>query len=325
MSRVSLTLHQVQKSFNIQPILKDVSFSVNAGERVGLIGPNGAGKSTLLHIITGQMQPDGGHVALSPATARLGYLSQGFDPNPQLTLNDLIHQEVGLPERLEQELTLVGMALGNEPDNEALQQEFEETLEKLNRSDNGRFQTIIASLGLAHISGDAPVGQLSGGQKTRLALALLLLNQPDLLLLDEPTNHLDIEMLEWLEAWLRTISGGELIVTHDRTYLDNSCSKINDLDPKPQTVREYVGNYSDYLAQYQQARDKQWSAYKDQVYEVRRMKQDIERTANHARSVELTTKPNQPNVRRLAKKVAKKAKSREKKLDRYLASDERVE
>jgi ATP-binding cassette subfamily F protein 3 len=151
------------------------------------------------------------------------------------------------------------------------------------------------------------------------------MNNPHLLLLDEPTNHLDIQMLRWLEEWLQTFPGAALIVSHDRMFLDRTVTHIIDLDPQSHTVRRYTGCYSDYLEQYLSEREKQLSAFSDQVYEIRRMRQDIRRTMEQARQVERSTTPRQPNVRRLARKVARKAKSREKKLDRYLASSERVE
>ncbi len=132
-------------------------------------------------------------------------------------------------------------------------------------------------------------------------------------------------MLEWLEAWLNNFNGGVFIVSHDRTFLDRTVNRIFDLNPETHTIREYAGNYTDYLETYVKEKEKQMAEWRDQVYEIRRMKQDIARTREQAMSVERSTTPRQPNVRRLAKKVMKKAKSREKKLDRYLAADERVE
>jgi ATP-binding cassette subfamily F protein 3 len=128
-----------------------------------------------------------------------------------------------------------------------------------------------------------------------------------------------------MESWLQGFGGGVLIVSHDRAFLDHTVQRILDLDPVEHTVTAYVGNYSDYIEAWEKRREKQWAAWRDQAYEIRRMKQDIAHTKNQARSVELTTTPRQPGVRRLAKKVAKKAKSREKKLERYIESDERVE
>lgn len=320
-----LTAHHLHKAFGLQTILQDISFSVNNGDRVGLIGPNGCGKSTLLRILAGQEKPDKGHFSLTPPNLRLGYLSQGFDPNPNLTLSQIIHQTTGDPDLLEKELAQLAAALAHTPEQEDLLAAYDTALDRLTRSDYGRIQSLLAAFQLDHLADDLPLAALSGGQKTRLALVLLLLNDPQLLLLDEPTNHLDVAMLEWLEAWLGNFNGGVLIVSHDRTFLNHTVNRILDLDPESHTLREYAGNYDDYLGQYLQEKEKQMSAWKDQVYEIRRMKQDIARTREQAMSVERSTTPRQPNVRRLAKKVMKKAKSREKKLERYLAADDRVE
>ena len=322
---MAITAHQISKSYGLNPILKDITFSVNLGERVGFIGPNGSGKTTLLRIMAGEEEADSGHVSLSPAGLHLGYLAQGFEPEPTLTLSQLLQQTVGDPAAIEAELARLGLALSEEPEREDVQVAYDETLARLSRVDDGRIQSTLTIFNLDNIDPDLSVRHLSGGQKTRLAIALIILDEPDMLLLDEPTNHLDIEMLEWLEEWLADFPGGALIVSHDRTFLDRIVTRIIDLNPETQTVRDYPGNYSDYLEQYLQEQEKLLSAYRDQVYEIRRMRQDIAQTMEQARSVERSTTPRQPNVRRLAKKVAKKAKSREKKLDRYVASDERVE
>ncbi len=320
-----LTAHNLSKAFGLSPILKNITFSVNTGDRVGLIGPNGCGKTTLLRLLTGEEQPQAGHITLTPSNLRLGYLAQGFDPDPALSLGQLIHQTIGDPAQLEVELAHQASALANEPEREDLQIVYDQTLTRLSHSNIGQFQSILAGLGLDVIDAAQVVATLSGGQKTRLALALVLLSDPQLLLLDEPTNHLDIEMLEWLENWLNGFPGGVLIVSHDRTFLDRTVTRILDLEPHTQTIREYAGDYSDYLAQYLNEREKHWAVYKDQVYETRRIKQDIARTREQSMSVERATTPGNPGARRRAKKVMRKAKSREKKLERYMASDERAE
>ncbi|MCB9007683.1 MAG: ABC-F family ATP-binding cassette domain-containing protein [Ardenticatenaceae bacterium] len=320
-----LTAHNLSKAYGLSPILENITFSINAGDRVGLIGPNGSGKSTLMHLLTGQERPDRGSITLNPPNLRIGYLAQGFLPDENQTLGELLHQTVGDPDELEAELGELALALAQNPEQVDVQLAYDAVLQKLARADYGRIQPLLATFQLDHLDPDLPVRSLSGGQKTRLALILILLDEPQLLLLDEPTNHLDIGMLEWLEAWLRGFSGGVLIVSHDRAFLDQTATRILDLNPHTHTIRDYTGNYTDYLRQYLVEQEKHQSAWKDQVYEIRRMKQDIQRTFEQARSVERSTTPRQPNVRRLAKKVANKAKSREKKLDRYLESDERVE
>ena len=207
---------------------------------------------------------------------------------------------------MESELVKLASALATAPSDASLQLAYDEALRVVERS-NVRPVSVLAPLGLIDIPRDKRVGELSGGQKTRLMLARLLLSEPNLILLDEPTNHLDIGMLEWLEDWLSDFPGAALIVSHDRAFLDNTVNRILDLDPETHTLREYTGNYSEYLEQFLAERQTQWDEYRDQVAEVRRMKQDIARTKQQALQVELSTTPRQPGVRRIAKKVAKKS------------------
>lgn len=317
-----LTAHQLSKSYDIQPLFQDVSFSINPGERVGLIGPNGCGKTTLLRILAGEEVPDGGHVKVAPGL-RIGYLPQGFELEPERTVAEVVGEAAGDPETLEPEVARLALALAKSPERSDLQAAYDDLLGRLNRFNAGHTGATLAALGLDDIPGEQPAGALSGGQKTRLALALVLLSDPQLLLLDEPTNHLDIAMLEWLEEWLAKFPGGALIVSHDRTFLDRTITKTLAFDPHSPTVATYTGNYSDYLEQFLAEREKQWAAYRDQVAEIRRMRQDIARIKEQARRTEGATKNDQ--LRRYAKKVAKKATSREKKLERYLESEERVE
>ncbi len=323
-----LTAHHLSKSYNIDPILNDVSFTIRLAERAGLIGPNGCGKTTLLRIIAGLESPDQGVITCTPPDLRIGYLPQGFDPGSKEPVESLIQKALGNPQAAEADVERLASALAAQPGSQDLHQAYDAALrrlESLSQASAGQTQAVLSALGLSAVGDNRPVSTLSGGQKTRLGLALVLIGDPQLLLLDEPTNHLDIEMLEWLEGWLNGFSGAALIVSHDRTFLDHTVSRILDLNPETHTLKEYPGNYPEYLDQYQADRDRQITAYKDQVYEIRRMKQDIARTKQQAQSVEASTTPRQPGVRRIAKKVARKALSREKKLDRYLESDERVE
>lgn len=317
-----LSAHHLTKTYGIHTLLQDITFSISAGERVGLIGPNGCGKTTLLRILTGQEPSDSGTVARTRPDLRIGYLPQSFELDPSLTIAEAVMPVSS--RQMEDDLTRLAAALSADPSNPALQSEYDDTLARLSTF-NVRPEGILAPLGLADIPPGKCVGELSGGQKTRLLLARLLLSAPNLLLLDEPTNHLDIGMLEWLEDWLATFTGAALIVSHDRAFLDNTVSRILDIDAETHTLREYTGNYSEYLEQFLAERQNQWDEYRDQVAEIRRMKQDIARTKQQAMQVELSTTPGQPHVRRIAKKVAKKAASREKKLDRYVDSEERVD
>lgn len=320
-----LSVHQLSKSYGLLNLFHDVSFSVGAGERVGLIGPNGSGKTALLRVLVGQESPDSGHVSHQPESLQVGYLAQGFEPDPNLTIEQLMNNIAGNREQLQHELSRLATELAARPGDPLLQLSYDDVLTRISRHQDAGIHSILASFQLDLLDPKLPLKTLSGGQKTRLALAQILVGDPQLLLLDEPTNHLDIQMLTWLEDWLGQFPGAALIVSHDRTFLDKTVNRILYLDPGSRSIRHYTGNYSSYMDQYLNERESQQSAYKDQVYEIRRMRQDIHRTMEQARQVERTTTPRQPNVRRLAKKVARKAKSREKRLDRYLASDERVE
>ena len=318
-----LTAHHITKSFGIQPILQDISFSISNSEHIGLIGPNGCGKTTLMRILTGLEQPDSGTVALTRPQVRIGYLAQGMDFDPGQTIQSSLDLHPVSQADLEAEIASLASALAADPTDSSIHEKYDTALVQLSAF-NDQPETILASLGLADLPLDMPVKHLSGGQKTRLMLARVLMEEPHLLILDEPTNHLDIEMLEWLEDWLGRFQGAALIVSHDRAFLDNTVTTILDLNPVTHTIRSYAGNYTDYLEQYLKEQDKKLSAYRDQEAEIKRMRQDIARTKEQARHVEITTTARTPGVRRIAKKVAKKALSREKKLDRYLESEDRV-
>ena len=330
------TVHQLAKSFALTTLFKNVTFSINSGDRAGLVGPNGCGKTTLLRIIAGQEQPDSGHIARD-AGLRIGYLPQGFVLDGQTAVAEVIGRASGDAAILEAELLTLAHGLSRQPDDARLQSRYDALLQRISTADTGRAASILAGLGLDAVPGDLPVKRLSGGQKTRLNLALVLLQDPQILLLDEPTNHLDIAMLEWLEDWLAGFAGGALIVSHDRTFLDRAVTRILAMDPLLQEVREYPGSYTDYKEQVDLEREKQWTAYRDQQQEIRRVKQAIVRVKAQAEHTErlassvriggdkMKLKGYKDYQQSIAKKVAKKSKARERKLERYLDSEDRVQ
>ena len=331
-----LTVHQLAKSFALKTLFENVTFSINTGDRVGLVGPNGCGKTTLLRAITGEVQADSGHVTRNNGL-RVGYLSQGFEYSARETISEVVGKASGDVEFLESELTILSTALADKPDDRDLQYRYDALLHKIVLSNKARQMCILAGLDLDKVPAKTPVEFLSGGQQTRLNLALVQMDDPQLLLLDEPTNHLDIGMLEWLENWLSAFHGGALIVSHDRIFLDNSVNRVLAIDPLRKELREFAGNYSAYREQIRLERNKQWELYRDQQQEERRIKQDILRakaqaayTERQASSVRIggemmKLKGYKDYQQGIAKKVAKKAKSRERKLDRFLDSDDRVD
>ena len=309
-----LTANHIYKSYGIQPVLEDISFSINEGERIGLIGPNGCGKTTLMKILAGVETPDSGTITHSFPNIRIGYLSQGLAIGEWFKSgSEVIAAEVA---ELARELSI-------DSENHKLQSNYDSALLQIAFGLNPKI--ILNELSIRVNPADASMDQLSGGQKTRLMLANILLGEPQLLLLDEPTNHLDMDGIRSLEEWLGSFKGGILIISHDRTFLDNIAETIIDLDPNTHRIKKYRGTYSDYLSEYLKDQTRQLAGYRAQESEILRMKQDIARTKQQAYRVEIATTSRQPGVRRIAKKVATKAKSREKKLERYTNSDQRIE
>jgi ATP-binding cassette subfamily F protein 3 len=325
-----LQVQNLHKSYGITTVLAGINLIVNDGEHVGLIGPNGTGKSTLLRCIMGQEQPDTGLVLLTPASASLGYVPQSFgDLLGDQTIAEVVAQAQAEYVAAEAALAQAADALADAADMEAALTAYDAALAQFEAlggyEREHRSTAVLEGLGLGALAPSTLASTLSGGQKTRLGLATLLLREPDLLLLDEPTNHLDVEALEWLEAFVRGYGGAVLIVSHDREFLDQTVTRILYLDPETHSVKSYTGNYSDFVEAREHERELHVESWKKQQEYIERVESDIARLKGQALGVELSTTPAQPTIRRYAKKVAKKAKSRERKLDRYLESDERVE
>jgi ATP-binding cassette subfamily F protein 3 len=324
-----LTVHQLHKSYGIQPILQNISFSLGNGERVGLIGPNGCGKTTLLRILAKLESADAGHVIPNRSPLRIGYLAQGMEFNPEATIQSVLEPSPVKPEELEAKVASLAMALSSTPEDADLQARYDLTLTQL-ATVHRPLSTVLIPLGLADYPLDTPVAHLSGGQKTRLMLARVLLEEPHLLLLDEPTNHLDIQMLEWLEDWLASFPGAALIVSHDRAFLDNTVTSILELDPLTHGLRAYEGNYGDYLEQKITEREKQAQAYQDQQDEIAQLRA----AAAHIRGLTIKKKGGKGDTgdkfaagffgNRATKNVAGRAKHIEARIEKLL-TEERAE
>jgi ATPase subunit of ABC transporter with duplicated ATPase domains len=283
-----LQLSHISKTFGINTILADVSFVLSPGERVGLVGANGSGKTTLLRIIAGLEHADSGSVTFMPPDWTVGYLAQGLAFDPAETVAQVLaranadHSEAraamqhfaGLMANAEshQELAAATQSYA------AAELRFEAAggyeLEP-------RLEAVLAGLGLAEISREMPVAHLSGGQKTRLGMAGLLIRQPGLLLLDEPTNHLDLDALGWLEDWLLQYRGAVLIVSHDRAFLDVVTQRTLVIAPDTHTLRDYPGNYSAYVDAVSQEIEQQWLAYHNQQQEIAQ----LQNAARHLRGL----------------------------------------
>jgi ATP-binding cassette subfamily F protein 3 len=321
-----LQVSNISKSFGDNSILENVFFTVNAGDRLGLIGPNGCGKTTLLRIITGDERPDDGAVSPTLPDLRLGYLEQGLIYGPGDTLADLLQAGRSELELAEARVAQLAQALAQAADSEqaSLMEAYSGALAELEgvaarQTAAYDAESVLAGLGLEALPLDTPVATLSGGQKTRLGLARLLLQDPHLLLLDEPTNHLDIQALEWLEEWLARYRGGALIVSHDRTFLDCTITTVLEIDPATHRLTAYPGNYTDYLEVKVRRREKQWAAYKDQQQRIARLQAGVRRLSDYAGSIERGTIDY--SIRKIAKGIARRAVVQRRRLERELEEE----
>jgi ATP-binding cassette subfamily F protein 3 len=283
-----LTCRGISKAFGITEILKDITFQVPAREKAAIIGANGAGKTTLLKILTGELAPDSGELALEKGI-RVGYMSQldALDPEKDISseltavFEPLIKLEAGL-RALEEEIAQTGP----EPDEalmgryDALTREFED---RRGYEYSSRIRGVINGLGFA--DAHQQITSLSGGEKTRVALGRLLLSEPDLLLLDEPTNHLDIASVRWLEDYLKNYRGSALIISHDRYFIDRVVTKVIEIENGKSSVTD--GNYSQHARKKSTEREIQLRHYLDQQKEIKRQEAVITklRSFNREKSI----------------------------------------
>ncbi len=267
MSRLLIQFSHLFKSFGSFSLFDDVSLSINQGEIFALIGENGAGKTTLLQLLRGAALPDAGHFSRAP------HLTIGFLPQEvSLGSSDIsakAYIEEGALSELERQMT----ACLDDPDRLAEWSELHERYEQLGGYQRMPIEKVLKGLKLDASLLGSPMATLSRGQKVRVALAKALIENPDLLLLDEPTNHLDLEMLEWLEEMLRTRQGATLIVSHDRTFLNATCTRL--IEIKNGKLTCYGGNYDFYLEEQGRLLDRQMKIFEAQEEERALLKQKI--------------------------------------------------
>ena len=309
-----LTVSNLTVGRGFRDLFTDISFSVGAGERIAILGPNGSGKSTLMECIAGRVTPRSGSVTRNPPALAVGYLHQSHDvAGIAATVGEILQSDMAL----EEQLAAAAAHLAASPNDPRVEAAYTAALERLTTTQAASGAPTLADWHLEGLDPAMPVDQLSGGQKQKLALSKLIADRPDFLLLDEPTNHLDAMALDRLAESLLRFPGGVLLVSHDRAFLDQVATGILAIDPASATLMRYAGNYSAYAQQRSRERERQRALYRTEQAVMARMRHDIARTREQARQVERSTTPRAPNVRRLAKKVARKAGSREKKLERY--------
>lgn len=304
---IILSANGITKAYGTDVILKDISFHINAGDRVGLIGLNGAGKTTLLNILSGDLDADSGNVFVSNDTV-IGYLRQNDDFTSENTVIEEIDGIFTELHRMEREMPALSQqiaeatASGNKSQQEidSMLHRYDQMQEDYDRAGGytykGEIRGVLSSMAFAEDTYNKKISMLSGGERTRLALCCMLLKKPDILILDEPTNHLDIGTLKWLEQYLRGYRGTIIIVSHDRYFLDQSVNRIFEISNHK--LRVYEGNYSEYAVKRKEIRENEIRTYQKQQTEIARQEEMIRRMKERG-----------------TEKLAKRAASREKRLE----------
>src|SRR6266446_4667831 len=284
---------QVGKSFGAERIFSEVSFQIDAYDRIGLVGPNGEGKSTLLNLITGREEPDEGTIAIA-RNIRIGYLTQTIDFQPQNSLREEMLTVFAEVQDWEHELSELALELATpEAQNDSVLHErllkrYDELQTRFELAGGytyeNRIDQVLDGLGFTREQQAAPVLHLSGGQQTRAALAKLLLQEPDLLLLDEPTNHLDLAALEWLETYLTSWKGAMVVVAHDRYFLDKVAART--IEMAFGRIEEYPGNYTKSLRLREERMERRTREYETQQAHIAHTEEFIRRYKAGQRSRE---------------------------------------
>lgn len=306
-----LQCSHINKAFITDVVLSDISFHINEHEKAAIVGINGSGKSTLIKIIMDQLSADSGEVIIAKDTT-VGYLAQ----NQEYESGHTIMQEMqdAKPEIVQLEKQLADLsAKMNETTGEALEsyiKQFDNAQHRFDQLNGYAYQSeltgVLKGLGFATEDFDKPISSLSGGEKTRVALAKMLLTAPDLIILDEPTNHLDLNAIHWLEGYLAQYKGAVLIVAHDRYFLDKIVTKVIELRQTKATV--YQGNYTEYSKKRQAMLDTMMKQYMNQQAEIKHQEEVIAKLRQFNRE-----------------KSIKRAESREKQLDKIDRLEKPVE
>lgn len=273
---ISVNCENLSLSFGAETVLENVSFALNEGDKLGIIGVNGAGKSSLFAMITGKYQPTSGEIFISKGKT-VGILEQNIEYDSSRTIldeaintfSDLLETEKEL-----ENLRMISEQTGSEADAKRYADCQESFTSGGGYEFRGRCRGILKKLSLPEALWDKPVSSLSGGQKTRLSLACLLLRDPDIILLDEPTNHLDTDALFWLESYLKASRKTILVISHDRYFLDSVVNRILEIENKKSRI--WNGNYTGYVNQKAIDREIQERHYVNQQREIKRIEAYIE-------------------------------------------------
>lgn len=283
-----LELQNLGKSFGEHEVLRDVNAGVERGDRIGIIGANGTGKTTLLRILCGESLPDAGDAAFGSGVTT-GYLEQNARLDPSLDIYATMRLVFTPALDAMQEMDALQKQLAADPHNAELAEKIAHCTAVIDAMDAYNMDTqikkVLNGMGFPADTWTKLAGVLSGGEQTRLRLARLLLERPDLLILDEPTNHLDLETMEWLENYLKAYRGAVLVVSHDRYFLDAVCTRIWELRGK--SIKTYRGNYSAYLPQREAADERQQKLHDAAVEKAAKLQDYVDRNLVRASTTKM--------------------------------------
>ena len=292
-----LRLENITKVYPTGEVLKDVTWEVKPGNRIGLVGVNGAGKSTQLKIVMGEIEPTSGQV-IRPNELHIGYLNQEFEVDPSRTVREefwTVFEEANIVQHRLHDIP-IQMETADADELERLIKALDREQRKFEALDGygleAKIEKILPEMGFHNDDGERLVSSFSGGWQMRMGLGKVMLRAPDLLLLDEPTNHLDLETIEWLESYLKGLTTPMVIVSHDREFLDRLCTHIVETERGVSTT--YIGNYNSYLAQKAEAKQGQLATYERQQKEMAKQQAFVDRfRASATRSTQAKSREKQ--------------------------------
>ena len=308
---IVLSCNNLNKSFGIDTILENISFTVNEGDKVGIIGVNGTGKTTLFKVLSGIYGYDSGDIYLGKGV-EIGYLEQNTNFQSEKSIYEEVLEVFSDLMEMENYIRNLEIRISEESSNpnskelDKLMNEYSHKLELFSELNGYGYKSevkgILKGLGFSDNDMQTPINILSGGEKTRVLLSKLLLKNPSLLLLDEPTNHLDSDAIEWLEVFLKQYKGTVIIISHDRYFLDQVVNRVFEIHNKK--LRTYNGNYSKFIELSKVEKELEVKKYEDQQKEIKKQEESIERLKAYGREKHL-----------------KRARSKEKMLDKVEVLD----
>lgn len=300
-----ITIQNLTKYYGDRLILSNISFDIQPGEKVAILGPNGAGKTTLLHIIAGRLPYDNGHVSIG-ADRTVGVIDQMPHYDASATVEDVLHTAFSHAQAVRAEMDALAVQMAEHPDDALLLRRYgtlQQKLDALGGYDHDfEIDKVCNGLDIPSTQRAQPFSQLSGGEKTRVNLARIILEQTDILLLDEPTNHLDLDAVRWLGDYLETYTGTVVTVSHDRYFLDQCCDRIIEIQD---TVCDfYAGSYSFYAEERERRYAQRLAEHENQMAERKRLEATARKMHEHG-----------------TEKLAKRAASIEKRIARMKVTD----